>query len=250
MAGSGDESSVQEERQEPVRVLWASAPEGQPTEMATLPADSVAATTTSDSTARPAAARPSSAKSASPTEGPTIPSPPSPKTTETPPIPDGAKNRKGSKSLDAQIKTEPHTKPLPRESSTPPKDSTTNSDGGSKPPAPSTRKPSSPTDPAALIGSNQSTPDNMSPLPKTKQKSSKSPPVKYEPQLYGDLPDVTAEAKSQFEVIDECIYTNKWIGDSGQDSEFMPCECKADFGASLCVASVTPGADFWLQSME
>lgn len=196
------------------------------------PADSVAVTSNgSDDSAARSAARPASAKSASPTtaadaEGTS--SPPSPKPTDSPQIPEGAKIRKGSKP-DPQSRTETQGKGAP------PKDSATKSAGGSKAPAPTNRKPSSmsPTDPASATTSKPSTPDTMSPPPPketAKQKGSRSPPIKYELQLYRDLPDVTAEATSTFDVIDQCIYSSKWIGDSGQDTEFMPCECKPDFG--------------------
>ncbi|KAF8245151.1 hypothetical protein K440DRAFT_556444 [Wilcoxina mikolae CBS 423.85] len=74
----------------------------------------------------------------------------------------------------------------------------------------------------------------MSPLSLGKElikqsRGSNTPIAKHEPQLYGDLPDVTQEATSTFEVINECIYSSKWIGDTGQDSDTMSCECKDHF---------------------
>jgi hypothetical protein len=62
---------------------------------------------------------------------------------------------------------------------------------------------------------------------------SKGPPArntKREPVLYSHLPDATQEATSSFEVIEQSIYMNKWIGNSDQDPDTMVCECKPDFG--------------------
>lgn len=70
-----------------------------------------------------------------------------------------------------------------------------------------------------------------SPPPKESAKHSRTPTVsKHEPQLYADLPDVTEEATSTFEVINECIYSSKMLGDSQQDSLEMTCECKEQYG--------------------
>jgi len=62
-----------------------------------------------------------------------------------------------------------------------------------------------------------------------KSKGAAAPSVKYEPPLYGHLPDATADATSTFEVIKQCIYSSKTIGDSGHDSETMVCECEPQF---------------------
>lgn len=60
--------------------------------------------------------------------------------------------------------------------------------------------------------------------------SNKMSKEKKPPALFDHLPDSTADAISTFSVIDACIYSNKWIGDSGQDGEVMSCECKEEWG--------------------
>ncbi|KAI5819943.1 hypothetical protein BZA77DRAFT_240978 [Pyronema omphalodes] len=62
-----------------------------------------------------------------------------------------------------------------------------------------------------------------------KQSRGSNSPIKHEVKLYGDLPDATVEATSTFEVINDCIYSNKWLGDSGQDLDMMICECRDEF---------------------
>jgi hypothetical protein len=118
--------------------------------------------------------------------------------------------------------------------------------GGSKTPTATPNQTSasvSPAEPAEhsrMSDSKQFSPDNsMSPPSLAKEsvkqsRGSNTPIAKHEPQLYGDLPDVTEEATSTFEVINVCIYSSKWIGDSGQDSEAMSCECKEQFGGFRC----------------
>ncbi|PWW78077.1 hypothetical protein C7212DRAFT_363028 [Tuber magnatum] len=61
------------------------------------------------------------------------------------------------------------------------------------------------------------------------RKSARKPPT-----LFTDYPDSTREATSTFSVIDECIYSTKSIGDSGQDDEVMSCECRAEWDDRAC----------------
>jgi hypothetical protein len=94
----------------------------------------------------------------------------------------------------------------------------------------------SPANMSANDDSQESTPSDRSSTPlvekgsKESLKPVKKSKVKHEPQLYGHLPDATEEAISTFDVIDECIYSSKTIGDSGHDSELMHCECEPEFG--------------------
>jgi hypothetical protein len=66
-----------------------------------------------------------------------------------------------------------------------------------------------------------------------KQSRGSNSPIKHEVKIYADLPDATTEAISTFEVINDCIYSNKWLGDSGQDLDMMICECRDEFGKSI-----------------
>lgn len=63
--------------------------------------------------------------------------------------------------------------------------------------------------------------------------SNKASKEKKPPALFDHLPDSTAAATSTFTVIDACIYSNKYIGDSGQDGEVMSCECKEEWGKTF-----------------
>lgn len=63
--------------------------------------------------------------------------------------------------------------------------------------------------------------------------SSKVPREKKPPALFDHLPDSTADATSTFSVIEDCIYSNKYIGDSGQDGEVMSCECREEWGKNF-----------------
>ncbi|KAH0610068.1 uncharacterized protein H6S33_012614 [Morchella sextelata] len=56
------------------------------------------------------------------------------------------------------------------------------------------------------------------------------------PALFNDYPDSTEEATSTFAVIDACIYSNKHIGDSGQDGDGMSCECREEWDGTHNVA--------------
>lgn len=70
--------------------------------------------------------------------------------------------------------------------------------------------------------------------------SSKVLREKKPPALFNDYPDSTAAATSTFSVIDACIYSNKWIGDSGQDGEVMSCECKEERGKIFFPPRIPP----------
>lgn len=63
--------------------------------------------------------------------------------------------------------------------------------------------------------------------------SNKVSKEKKPPALFDHLPDSTAAATSTFTVIDACIYSNKYIGDSGQDGEVMSCECREEWGKAF-----------------
>ena len=47
------------------------------------------------------------------------------------------------------------------------------------------------------------------------------------PQLFGHLPDKTMEATGQFQVITDCIYTNKYLGST---EHAMECDCSEEWG--------------------
>ncbi|RPB05603.1 hypothetical protein L873DRAFT_1797287 [Choiromyces venosus 120613-1] len=63
------------------------------------------------------------------------------------------------------------------------------------------------------------------------RKSARKPPT-----LFADYPDSTKEATSTFTVIEECIYSTKSIGDSGQDGEVMSCDCKGEWDGDENIA--------------
>lgn len=63
--------------------------------------------------------------------------------------------------------------------------------------------------------------------PKLARSSSKKV-VARPPQLFLDFPDCTSDAKSTFDVLDACIYANKYIGTS--DNNAMECDCIAEWG--------------------
>lgn len=67
--------------------------------------------------------------------------------------------------------------------------------------------------------------------------SNKVSKEKKPPALFDHLPDSTAVATSTFTVIDACIYSNKYIGDSGQDGEVMSCECREEWGKTFFAPS-------------
>lgn len=60
-------------------------------------------------------------------------------------------------------------------------------------------------------------------------RSSSQKVVSRPPQLFLDLPDRTAEAKSTFEVIEACSYGNKWMG---YTEHAMECDCAEEWGES------------------
>lgn len=91
---------------------------------------------------------------------------------------------------------------------------------------PSTPDSGSVEDVKGSVSANQEAGDNQLRPPRVpSQKLPKKSPV-----LFDSYPDSTCEATSTFSVIDECIYSSKWIGDSGQDGEVMSCECKNEWG--------------------
>lgn len=57
---------------------------------------------------------------------------------------------------------------------------------------------------------------------------SKKPPSRVAP-LFDDYPDATAEANSEYQVIDACIYQNKYLG---LTEHAMECDCVEEWGES------------------
>jgi len=51
------------------------------------------------------------------------------------------------------------------------------------------------------------------------------------PPLFSHLPSATEEATKTFAVIQDSIYTTKYLGDSGQD-EAMSCDCRSSWSES------------------
>lgn len=51
--------------------------------------------------------------------------------------------------------------------------------------------------------------------------------VHREPPLYLDVADSTSEATSSFQLIEDCIYSNKWLGFTEQALE---CDCAVEWG--------------------
>lgn len=49
--------------------------------------------------------------------------------------------------------------------------------------------------------------------------------------MYDHLPDKTAEAQQSFQMIQDCIYANKYIGSTEHDS--MECDCAEEWGESI-----------------
>lgn len=47
-------------------------------------------------------------------------------------------------------------------------------------------------------------------------------------QLYNDYPDKTKEAQATFTVLEECLYSSKYIGSTEHDS--MECDCSEEWG--------------------
>lgn len=56
------------------------------------------------------------------------------------------------------------------------------------------------------------------------------------PQLFNDYEDKTVEARSGFEVIQECSYSSKYIGSSEHDS--MECDCSEEWGRSSSTSTI------------
>lgn len=54
----------------------------------------------------------------------------------------------------------------------------------------------------------------------------------HEPTLFGDLPDATSEACSNFQVITDCLYGSKNMGST--DNDAFDCDCREELGASSC----------------
>ncbi|KAK9375289.1 uncharacterized protein V1513DRAFT_443387 [Lipomyces chichibuensis] len=63
----------------------------------------------------------------------------------------------------------------------------------------------------------------------------KKPVGGHAPSLFLDLPAKTEEAKKTFEELTECTYSNKSLGDSGQD-EIMTCDCKENWDGNANLA--------------
>ena len=57
---------------------------------------------------------------------------------------------------------------------------------------------------------------------------SKKPPPRVAP-LFNDLPDVAEEANRAYQVIDSCIYQNKYLG---YTEHAMECDCSEEWGKS------------------
>lgn len=57
--------------------------------------------------------------------------------------------------------------------------------------------------------------------------SRKSSHVKREPPLYGNLPDITDEARDTFQVIPDCLYGSKHLGATDNDS--LDCDCQQEW---------------------
>lgn len=57
---------------------------------------------------------------------------------------------------------------------------------------------------------------------------SKKPPARVAP-LFNDLPDATEEANSGYQVIESCIYQNKYLG---YTEHAMDCDCTEEWGES------------------
>ncbi|TDZ36383.1 Histone-lysine N-methyltransferase, H3 lysine-36 specific [Colletotrichum spinosum] len=70
-----------------------------------------------------------------------------------------------------------------------------------------------------------STPSTNS-RPKLSRKASQKP-VKREAPLFDDLPDVTAESCSTFQVIPDCLYGSKHMGST--DNDALDCDCRAEW---------------------
>lgn len=64
----------------------------------------------------------------------------------------------------------------------------------------------------------------------TRSASSRAPPPRIAP-IFDHLPDVTAEAKSTFQVIDSSTYQNKYLGFT---ESALECDCSEEWGKSVC----------------
>lgn len=78
--------------------------------------------------------------------------------------------------------------------------------------------------------------------PRKSQRAAPRKSARKPPTLFADFPDSTQEATSTFSLIDECIYSTKSIGDSGQDGEVMSCECRTEWGKSYYRLFVSPSS--------
>ncbi|KAK9472533.1 uncharacterized protein V1510DRAFT_365528 [Dipodascopsis tothii] len=63
----------------------------------------------------------------------------------------------------------------------------------------------------------------------------RSPRPARQPQLFNELPSRTAEALATFAELEVCTYSNRSLGDSGQE-EIMTCDCKAHTVAGVNTA--------------
>ncbi|OLN93909.1 Histone-lysine N-methyltransferase, H3 lysine-36 specific [Colletotrichum chlorophyti] len=71
---------------------------------------------------------------------------------------------------------------------------------------------------ATTLGGNQ--------RPKLSRKASQKP-VKREPPLFHDLPDVTAASCDTFQVIPDCLYGSKHMGST--DNDALDCDCRSEW---------------------
>lgn len=74
-------------------------------------------------------------------------------------------------------------------------------------------------------GETAATPDHAS-APKLSRKSSQKP-VRSPPTLFDHLPDVTAQACSTFQVINDCLYGSRNMGSSDHDA--LDCDCTEEW---------------------
>lgn len=71
---------------------------------------------------------------------------------------------------------------------------------------------------------------------KSSRSSKKAPPRKAE--LFDNLPDATDEANGAYQVIESCIYQNKYLG---YTEHAMECDCNEEWGKSTPHAFAVKG---------
>lgn len=78
-------------------------------------------------------------------------------------------------------------------------------------------------------------------------RSSSQKVISRPPQLFNHLPDSLEEACSTFEVIDECIYSNKYMG---YTEHAMECDCSEEWGKmQLQSSNHTFGSSFFIAAL-